>query len=236
MPEPRRPEVVEAPLPDAVALPWAVEDEGGRLLRRTLVGAVALHALILLAPLPQVAAVEPPAPDPARVIIHQTPRFKPPEIPPEPEIQTPQVVRVAVPDLTPDDPEPIRPFETLASEIEPPEIAWFTTEIPEPPPPEDTGPIRITAGISRPVAIFSPKPDYPEVARKARILGVVVLRTVIDEQGRVNEVEVHKPLTFGLTEAAVDAVSRWRYEPALRKDKRPVAVIMELTVRFSLEG
>ncbi|MFQ5527678.1 MAG: TonB family protein [Thermoanaerobaculia bacterium] len=54
-----------------------------------------------------------------------------------------------------------------------------------------------------------------------------------DESGEVTEIEVLKALGFGLTEAAVQAVETWRFEPA-RLDARPIPVRYNLTVRFSL--
>ena len=94
-------------------------------------------------------------------------------------------------------------------------------------------PYKLTAAIARPVLISRVEPVYPELARRTRQSGTVILQTVIDENGRVTNVEVIKGLGGGLQQAAIDAVSRWRFEPA-RMNGRPVKVFFNLTVQFSL--
>jgi len=56
-------------------------------------------------------------------------------------------------------------------------------------------------------------PVYPDLARKLKLRGVVKLILVIAPDGRVKSTEVMggNPV---LTQAAVEAVSKWRYEPA----------------------
>jgi TonB family protein len=64
-----------------------------------------------------------------------------------------------------------------------------------------------------PILISRVDPVYPPGARAKKIEGVVVLRILIDEDGRVKEAEVVSggPL---LTQAALGAVRQWRYKPA----------------------
>ena len=38
-------------------------------------------------------------------------------------------------------------------------------------------------GVISPLAIYRPKPEYTELARKDKVEGVVVLSLVVDEQG-----------------------------------------------------
>jgi TonB family protein len=54
-------------------------------------------------------------------------------------------------------------------------------------------------------------PEYPPVARKARIAGTVIVDIWIDRHGAVERAQVVKPLPFGLAEAAHDAVVKWRF-------------------------
>jgi protein TonB len=75
-------------------------------------------------------------------------------------------------------------------------------------------------------------PDYPVVARAARVEGVVILEATIDEHGIVRGVKVLRSIPL-LDQAAIDAVSKWRYTPT-RLNGQPIAVIMTVTVRFSL--
>lgn len=94
-------------------------------------------------------------------------------------------------------------------------------------------PYQLTGAIERPVLLSRVEPLYPESARRARQGGTVILKTVIDEAGRVTNVQVIKGLGFGLQQAAIDAVSRWHFKPATMNG-RPVKVFFNLTVQFSL--
>ena len=88
--------------------------------------------------------------------------------------------------------------------------------------------------VTAPRALHKEPPMYTEVARKERIQGLVILRLVIDESGDVTEVEVLKGLPYGLTDTAIAAVKKWKFEPALHKGK-PVSVLYNITVNFRLE-
>ncbi len=95
------------------------------------------------------------------------------------------------------------------------------------------GPMNVTGNVIQPVKIFSPAPQYTEEARQARIQGTVILQAIIDCRGFVTDVNVIKGLPLGLTEAAISAISQWRFEPATL-DGRPVSVYYNLTVNFRL--
>lgn len=76
----------------------------------------------------------------------------------------------------------------------------------------------------------TPPPKYPGVAVKARVRGIVILDLVVDRTGRVAGGEVLKPLPFGLTQAAMEAVRQWKYEPARDESGRPVASRVVVTI------
>ena len=109
--------------------------------------------------------------------------------------------------------------------------------IPDAPPPlaepVPDGPIQVSGEVTRPVKVSGPEPRYPEIARKARIQGAVVVEAVINEEGRVTELQVLTGLPMGLTEAAVSAVKQWRFAPATLRGKK-VAVYYRLVVKFEL--
>jgi protein TonB len=109
------------------------------------------------------------------------------------------------------------------------------------PPPPSPPPVRGKATSPRQVRIshldpamliFHPTPEYPPVAKMARIQGTVRLKAVIGTDGRVENLKVISghPL---LLQAAVDAVSRWRYQPTLLNGE-PVEVLTEIDVIFQL--
>lgn len=95
------------------------------------------------------------------------------------------------------------------------------------------GVYRIGGGVSDPVPIFKPEPEYSEEARKAKFQGAVMLSIVIDENGKTRDVRVIRPLGLGLDEKAIEAVIKWRFKPSL-KDGRAVAVTANVEVNFRL--
>jgi periplasmic protein TonB len=95
----------------------------------------------------------------------------------------------------------------------------------------DAPPIPVGGAVTKPVILRKVEPQYTEVARRARLQGTVIVQAVIDEAGRVLDVKVLKPLPMGLDQAAVDAVSQWRFTPATLYG-RPVKVYFSLTVNF----
>src|SRR5437764_1164385 len=93
--------------------------------------------------------------------------------------------------------------------------------------------IIIAAVVKAPVTLTRVEPQYPEVARKARISGIVIVECIIDKGGTVRDVQVLKGLPFGLDQAAVEAVKKWKFKPGTLNGQ-PVDVIFNLTVNFKL--
>jgi len=75
-------------------------------------------------------------------------------------------------------------------------------------------------------------PEYPELARQAGVQGTVVLDTVVSVEGAVTQVKfVSGP--EALSQAAMDAVRWWRYEPYL-VNGQPATVETTVDVDFRL--
>lgn len=84
-----------------------------------------------------------------------------------------------------------------------------------------------------PTPIRMPQPSYTQEAIRDNVTGAVVLRVVIDEQGRVRVLRVLRSVP-ALDEEAIRVVeSRWRFQPAT-KNGRPVPTLSDLVVRFNL--
>ena len=118
------------------------------------------------------------------------------------------------------------------------EVLRHVTAPTEAPAPEDPAMLRagfqpLPPGAARPVKVHDVAPEYTELARAARLQGVVILQTAIDQEGNVADVDVLKGLEMGLTEAAVDAVKQWKFEPA-KIDGEPIPVSYNVTVNFRL--
>lgn len=78
------------------------------------------------------------------------------------------------------------------------------------------------------------QPNYPALARSARIQGVVLLQATIGKQGKIENLQVISGHPM-LARAAIDAVRQWRYRPYILNGE-PVEVETQITVNFSLEG
>ncbi len=95
-------------------------------------------------------------------------------------------------------------------------------------------PIHITAEMSRPEPLQPIRPLYTEVARRAGLQGTVIVEAVIDEKGRATDIRVLRGLPMGLDRAAVEAIQRCPFKPAMMGG-RPVKVYFNLTVNFTIQ-
>lgn len=82
--------------------------------------------------------------------------------------------------------------------------------------------------------IYRIQPQYPTLARQARIQGVVVLRAVITREGRIANLQVVSGHPM-LVQSAMDAVLQWRYRPYYLNNQ-PIEVETQVTVNFTLGG
>lgn len=94
-------------------------------------------------------------------------------------------------------------------------------------------PMIIHEGVELPVLVHRVQPDYPDVVRRARIEGLVVLRAVISRNGDVEVREVLQSVNPILEREAIKAVNQWKYRPA-RFNGRAVSVWFTVTVSFKL--
>jgi periplasmic protein TonB len=102
-----------------------------------------------------------------------------------------------------------------------------------PPEPEvPKGPVRVGGNISAPRKLRNVEPAYPEVAKQARVAGMVVLEATIGPDGKVDNVKVLRGIPL-LNDSAMAAVKQWVYSPTLLNGT-PVPVIMTVTVNFRM--
>jgi protein TonB len=225
-------------MPMTTAEMLALEETQDRKFTRWATGiAVILHVIIFAVHWPSFAGGLSDAQEKrTKIYVVKQVKFKQPPKREMQQIPKPKTQKVPIPDPTPDEPEPIR-------DEEPDEEIDFVPDdnlvlgVPDaPPPPEPEGPVRFVVGgnITEPEKLSGPNPIYPEAARRARIQGVVVLECTIGKDGTVTEAKVLRGLPLGLTEAAQDAVRKWRFKASTLKGK-PVEVLYILTVRFNLQ-
>ena len=98
--------------------------------------------------------------------------------------------------------------------------------------PHEAGAVRVGGQIKEPKKLKNVAPEYPDIAKQARVQGIVILECTISPQGRVTDVKVLRSIPL-LDEAARAAVLQWVYSPTLLNGV-PVPVIMTVTVNFKL--
>ncbi|HEY3928992.1 MAG TPA: energy transducer TonB [Candidatus Koribacter sp.] len=94
--------------------------------------------------------------------------------------------------------------------------------------------IRVSQGVSEGLLLHKVTPNYPPLAKQARIQGSVVLQATIGKDGSIQGLRVVSGHPM-LTGAALDAVKQWKYKPYLLNGE---AVEVETTVQvnFTLSG
>ncbi|MFH1834170.1 MAG: TonB family protein, partial [bacterium] len=83
-----------------------------------------------------------------------------------------------------------------------------------------------------PYPIQNPAPVYPEMARAAEVEGVVLVRAMVNKEGRIEKAFVISGHPM-LDEAALAAIRAWVFQPAMQQH-RPVKVWVTVPIRFVL--
>ena len=94
--------------------------------------------------------------------------------------------------------------------------------------------VRVSQGVSTGLLIRKVQPNYPPLARQARIQGQVVLQAEISKEGTIQNLQLISGHPM-LAPAAIEAVKQWRYKPYLLNGE-PVAVETQVVVNFTLSG
>jgi TonB family protein len=114
-----------------------------------------------------------------------------------------------------------------------PEAASVPTDTPVSGDVSDEGAaVRVGGAIREPRKLKNVSPAYPDIARQARVQGVVILECTIGRDGRIEKVRVLRGIPL-LDAAAMEAVKQWVYTPTLVNGV-PARVIMTVTISFKL--
>lgn len=99
---------------------------------------------------------------------------------------------------------------------------------------EPPKPFVMPPGGKLPRCIYCPSPEFSDEARRMKIEGTVILRLTITTDGTAKDISVEKTVGHGLTEKAIQAVSQWKFQPAVGADGMAVAVRVPVEVSFRL--
>ena len=213
---------------------------------RTFVLSLVLHVLLVGGFMVTRIMAATDLPDPPRAITFMIVRPEFPAVPAPPARANPSPAPAVNPDAA-----PVEEPEFLRSELpDRPDDNPLRTDvilggggddigaIPDAPPApparrvESQTPMRVGGIIRQPQKIHHVAPVYPEIARSARVSGIVILEAVLAEDGTVRDVRVLRSVPL-LDAAALAAVREWRFTPTLLNGT-PVAVVMTVTVAFNL--
>jgi protein TonB len=93
-------------------------------------------------------------------------------------------------------------------------------------------PVRVGGGVKAPTRLKYVAPEYPSLAVRAHVSGVVVVDAVLSPDGHVTGAKILRSIAM-LDDAALAAVRQWVYTPTLLGGV-PVPVEMTVTVTFNL--
>jgi protein TonB len=221
----------------------------------TLPVSIAIHAVVLLVVLvvPILTSEALPEPGSAVRAFFVEPAAPPPPPPPPPPPAPKAAVQTKVdPRPVPQEPAKFTAPVEVPDQVKPEEgidlgveggvpggveggvpggvVGGVVGGLPDAPPP--TQAVRVGGQIKEPKKLKDVKPVYPDIAKQARVQGVVILECTISPQGKVTNVTVLRGIPL-LDAAAIDAVKQWVYTPTLLNGV-PVPVIMTVTVNFRL--
>lgn len=128
-----------------------------------------------------------------------------------------------------------QPVQTFGTILDPPEEAVLTSNEPFLSDSSSSAPRvgRVASGVSAPVLLKSVVPKFTEAARRAKFEGNCLISTVVDAHGMPQNIKIVRSLEYGLGEQAAEAVSRYRFKPAM-KNGTPIPVMMYVQVDFHL--
>jgi protein TonB len=100
------------------------------------------------------------------------------------------------------------------------------------------GALAFSAGLSDRDALplVRVEPEYPPQARQRHLEGWVQVRFTISTAGSVRDAVVVKSSHALFERNAVQAVSKWKYQPQLREGKPAEAPGQQVVLRFKMEG
>jgi protein TonB len=110
-------------------------------------------------------------------------------------------------------------------------VSSVPVAVPKAAPPQK---VRVSQGVLQGNILHQVQPQYPPIARAARVAGAVVIKATIGKDGTMKDLQVVSGHPM-LVQAALEAVKQWRYKPWVLNGE-PVEVDTVITVNFNLSG
>lgn len=214
----------------------------GLLLGTGLAARVQATVKPMLAPEPMPAPAASPKPSPVLPVAAAEPRTTPvPHTvasPTKPLVQAPPVAKASALQQLAQRLHPAAPVvkKPTAKPLTPVLVAETTPARPAPVQLASLKPVSAPRlpEVRSAVAVATPAPDYPSMAKRAGWEAEVAVRFVVESDGRVAQVEFADPeLRPAFRKAVQNALQQWRYEPR-REDGQAVAEARTRVFSFSL--
>ena len=145
------------------------------------------------------------------------------------------------------------PEETKVAEVQPPPVQAQEKPVQQQPaqqvPKEEPKPVvqkpsvnegdlvDLTSDVTKPEVINRAMPSYPPAALRQKVEGTVLLSLLVNESGKVADVKMLREAggPTGLNEAAIAAVKKWTFRPAVKAGKK-VKVWVTYPIVFKIQN
>lgn len=93
---------------------------------------------------------------------------------------------------------------------------------------------KIAGSVSPPLLVSKVEPRFSDEARAEKFMGTVVVAIIVDTNGVPQNVHVIRGVGHGLDEKALEAITQYRFRPAMENGK-PVPVRVNIKVNFQIK-
>ncbi len=130
-------------------------------------------------------------------------------------------------------PAPFAAAQQTAPPTPPPGVAAPTSPV-DPADAIPPGPYKIGGNVSAPVIIHSVEARFSDYVRQNGICGTNLIGLTVDANGNPQDLRVIRSLEPSLDAKAIEAVSQYRFKPAMKDGTTPVPVQIIVEIDFRL--
>ena len=96
-------------------------------------------------------------------------------------------------------------------------------------------PQKASSGIDRnnqPEALFQPEPEHPKSFVRQGVNGEVTVQFVVGIDGKTKDIEIINSTHPLFTKSTINAVRKWKYNPAIDKNGNKKDSLVKITIKF----